>query len=247
MSFVNSEELINNFSAEKQEIVKAMKNIYADISRKAASESESQMAITIISEESAQINSYIRKLPRKLKAVAVDFAAQVGMSEGLTEIVWANVMNAAGMPKAELCRTENINIKNGPIGDSVRNARARSNKRELEKLKKNYSGVAAAGAVASIITCLVVPGFSGVVALIKSAELLVTGAGVAGAVSTQKKIDQINRIANNESVPRGMSDETKQIISEICSKQCEFNTGLILEWVDSVCKELIVQCENELK
>lgn len=248
MSFINSEELTSNFLAEKREIVKAMKNIYADISRKVALQSASQIAITIISEESDQINSYIRKLPRRLKAIAADFAAWSGMSESAAEIVWANVMNTVGMPKAELCRTENINLKKQPSGESVRNSRVSTQKQELEKLKMNYySGVAAAGAVAGIITCLVVPGFSGVVALIKSAELLVTGAGVAGAVTTKKKIDEINRIATDKSETSGTSGESKRIISEICNKQCELNTRLILKWVDSVCEELIVRCENELK
>ena len=76
-------------------------------------------------------------------------------------------------------------------------------------------GIAAAGLAAEIITCLIVPGWTGVSGIIKVtkvAGLVIIGTGVATAASAHVRMEEINRL-----VEQYQKEDAKEELYELIS------------------------------
>ncbi len=244
----NTEQKLHNyFSNTKNDVIQNLQGIYKDIYTKAIAQHPNNIAVTIISEESSQINGYIRKIRQQLKNSAMEAIVNFGISENYSEVIWAKVMNSLGVPKVELCRSEDIPISNNSAFEQNDASRRTSNQvKDLQRQQMKYGGAAAAGAVAETITLLIVPGWGGLAGIIKIAELFVVGVGVAGVVTTQKKITEINRIYTEERKKQVRKENVESAVSEICQRQCDCNTYIINDWIDKVYDEFINQCKSYL-
>lgn len=244
-------KMIENIIVRKKEDCRtAMVAIYREIARKTMEQPVDRLAQTILLEESPAVNEYIRTLRNELKAEACKAMVDSGISESAASIAWANVMNKAGLPKASLCRREDVKVPSGTAAPSGPSRQEREEIRRLESTRNISMGVAAAGAAVTVITCLVVPGWSGIAFAAKAAKVtgvVVVGCGAAGAVISQQKIEEINRIAN-QAVPQGpTAEDIQKLVNQVCKHQCNENGRIIYEWLDAVCSELIRQCEIELQ
>lgn len=248
----NAEQKVSNyFSNAKRNVKSNLKNIYDDIYPKAVTQTTDNIAVTIISEESEQINRYIRTVRQQLKNAAMEAIDDFGISENYSEIIWAKVMNSVGVPKVQLCSREDISFNNyadrEPVNASVSSRRRTSEQvNDLKRKQIIYGGVAIAGTVAETITLLIVPGFGGFAGVLKIAELLVVGVGVAGVIKTQKSITEINRIYTEEKRNQVRKENAASVVREICIKQCEYNTDIINNWIDKVYNEFVNVCHSYL-
>lgn len=247
----NAEQKISKFFTNTKSSVKNnMKNIYDDIYSKVITQSPDNIAVTIISEESEQINRYIRTIRQQLKNATMEAIDDFGISDSYSEIIWAKVMNSVGVPSVQLCSSEDIPVihnSNRGANTSASSKRRTSNQvNDLQRKQMLYGGAAIVGAVAETITLLIVPGFGGFAGILKIAELLVVGVGVAGVIKTQKNINEINRIYTEEKRNQEIKESTESVVRQICFKQCEYNTDIINNWVDKVYNEFIDICHSYL-
>lgn len=247
----NAEQKVSNyFSNAKRNVKGNLKNIYDDIYSKAVTQTPDNIAVTIISEESEQINRYIRTVRQQLKNAAIEAIDNFGISESYSEIIWAKVMNSVGVPSVQLCSSEDISIthntKNRANASASSARRTNGQINNLQRKQMIFGGVAIAGAVAETITLLIVPGFGGFAGVLKIAELLVVGVGVAGVIKTQKDITEINRIYTEEKRIQERQSNAETVVKEVCSKQCEYNSSIINSWIDRVYSEFIDICHSYL-
>ena len=246
MDSMQKNNICEIFEREKENAAEKMAGIYQQIARVVMAQPPERIVQTILQEESQRINDYIRSLRQDLKEKACRAMVSFGFTEAVTDIIWANTMTCVSLPKVFLCQKQDVKI---PVSGNKRPAgpdpRQRAQLRRLGTAKKAAVGAAAAGTVAEIITCLVVPGWTGVVGAAKVAGLVVIGAGAAGAAASQYQIQEINRIVNQVQNSESSRTDTRQVIKEICRYQCDANRKIICQWLDRVCEELILQCEME--
>lgn len=255
--------------AKKSEVKAVLAKEYEAIAQKALTQPSERLAQCIIQEESARIVEYIRVLRQNVKDDSYQAIMQLGLSESVASIIWADVMQTAGLPKASLCQREDIKVeasasKQNTTQQARRNPKTAGTKHraELKRLeeKRNLNiGITTVGTVATVITCLVVPGWSGVTGVLKGAEVFVSGTGVVGAVNAQSRIGEINRIIAEEekkfaqetgsvkpAKQSSVEGQNKQMIQEICKHQCQMNVQVLSKWLDVIETELIAKCEAEL-
>ena len=242
------QKLENFFSNIKSDAKKSIEEIYNGIYAKTITKPAESIASTIISEESEQINNYIRVIRQQMKNAAAEAVLDFGISDSYSEIVWAKVMRIVGVPDVQLCAVEDVPVSHPSESEplSAAGKQARKNVSELQRRRNVFGGVAVAGAVAETVTMLIVPAFSGAVGILKIAELIVVGTGIAGVISTQMKISETNRVFTEEKRNQVRKEKRETVISEICRKQCEYNTSIILAWIDKVYSEFIRQCGEYL-
>lgn len=244
----NQKNMIGEVLAQKKtESEAAMISIYKGIARNVMAQPPERLALAILQEESPKVNDYIRTLRQSLKAECVKTMLACGLSEAAAGIVWANVMNAVGLPKVSLCQKQDVPA-NAPA-HKVSEGPSRKQREEINRLEatRNLSiGIAAVGAVAGVVTCLVVPGWSGVAGLVKVASIVVVGAGAAGAVTSQLRIEEINRIVNQVQQQGPSKEDLRGVVTQVCKHQCKTNGQIIHQWLDRVQEEVIAQCEIEL-
>ena len=246
MDSMQKNNICEIFEREKENAAGKIAGIYQQIARVVMAQPPERIVQTILQEEYQRINDYIRSLRQDLKEKACRAMVSFGFTEAVADIIWANTMTCVSLPKVFLCQKQDVKI---PVSGNKRPAgpdpRQRAQLRRLGTAKKAAVGAAAAGTVAEIITCLVVPGWTGVVGAAKVAGLVVIGAGAAGAAASQYQIQEINRIVNQVQNSESSRTDTRQVIKEICRYQCDANRKIICQWLDRVCEELILQCEME--
>ena len=243
-----SEQKINNyFSNMKDSVANDIKKIYDDMYQKAITQKSHNIAVAIISEESNQINKYVRNLRQQLKEAAMEAVVNFDISENYSEIIWAKVMNCVSVPSVQLCSSEDIKIGELPNENHNDSSSKINNQRnDIKRKQMVYGGAAALGAVSGTITMLIVPGFRDVVGFLKIAEIIVTGVGVAGVIKTQKEISEINKIYTEEKKNQQRKESIEAVVSEVCQNQCELNINIINAWIDKVLVEFMNQCKSYL-
>ncbi len=249
MNTDQEEKIKSIFVKEKAKSKDRIVAIYRDIAKSVAQLPPEQLAQEVLMLESPKLNAYIQELRKELKAEACEAIASVNLSDAVANIIWANVINKAGLPKVSLCQRQKIKVDH-PASEKA-SGPSKTQQEEINRLEsvRNLSiGVVAAGATAGIVTCLIVPGWnsvSGTVIAVKAASILIVGAGTIGAISTQRKIEEINRIVDRAEADAAKSDYT-DVINQVCKHQCNVNGRNIHQWLDAVQEELIAQCEREL-
>jgi uncharacterized membrane protein YidH (DUF202 family) len=172
-----------------------------------------------------------------------------GLSDAVATIIWANVMRHTGMPEVSLCRTQDVNSARTA---SQKTGPTREQKEEINRLAAQRTigvGIAAAGLAAEIITCLIVPGWTGVSGIIKVtkvAGLVIIGTGVATAASAHVRMEEINRLVEQYQ-KEDAKEELYELIRQICRHQAETNIQIVCGWLDRIFEEVIRLCDLELK
>lgn len=231
------------FNEKKTQVRPDLEAEYGQMANRMLQEQPARMAQCILQEESPCINAYIRKLRKQLQQQTSEQMQALGVSPSAAGIVWAAVKNRSELPKASLCRREDVQIQ--PAAPSASGGVSAEQKQAVNA--RNVSaGIAAAGAVAAAVTCLVVPGWTGAAGIVKAAELVVVGAGAVGAVATQQRIQQINRIAGRDPQARAPKQDVRELVKQVCTHQCRTNVQIIEQWLDTECEALIAECEREL-
>ena len=242
------QEILRAFDAEKQHMAKDMERIYKTIAKNVSTQPTSRIVQSIPAEESTQIGAYIRTFRQTLKAACQQQTRQLGFDQNTADIIWANVMQAAGMPRPSLCESRNMHI---PSAKKVPSAGPTPQQKQqidrLANVKKTGIGVAAVGTAAVVATCLIVPGWTGAIGAAKAAGILVVGSGILGAVVSQKQAEEIDRLTRQPTYVTLSSEEIQALILKICGHQHSANVEILGQWVDAVCAELLTQCEQELR
>lgn len=224
-----------------------LQEIYQEIMRVVIVQPPERIAPMILQAESQKINDYIRHVQHLIKKDACAQMVLYGLPEATAGIVWVKIMNNVSFPKVSLCQKQDIKLSGSGQQENTRvNARQKTELKRLETARNTCIGVTAAGAVAEIITCLIVPGWTGFSGAVKIAGLVVTGAGAIGTAVSQQQIQEINRIINQVQKNTTSQPNIRSVIEEICKYQCKTNCEIICNWIEEIFKELIVQCENEL-
>ena len=208
------QEILRAFDAEKQHMAKDMERIYKTIAKNVSAQPTSRIVQSIPAEESAQIGAYIRTFRQTLKTTCQQQTRRLGFDQNTADIIWANVMQAAGMPRPSLCESRDLHIpsakKVSPGGPTPQQ------KQQIDRL-----------------------------ANVKRAGILVVGSGVLGAVVSQKQAEEIDRLTRQPTYVTLSSEEIQALILEICGHQHTVNAEILGQWADTVCAELLTQCEQE--
>lgn len=247
MDNMQKDIIYKTIERKKAETAVKLEEIYQQIARSVMAQPPERLAQAVLQEESPKVNEYIRALRQSMKAEACKAMAECGLSEAAAGIVWANVMNKAGLPKVSLCQKQDVNVAPPSPGKRVGpDAKQKAEINRLEGTRNLGIGVAAIGLTAGIVTCLVVPGWTGLAGVAKVASIVVVGAGVAGAAISQQHIQEINRIVNQVQKEAPSRPDRREVVSQVCKHQCTVNSEIICRWLEQVYSELIVQCEIEL-
>lgn len=224
-----------------------IEEMYQEITRTVMAQPPERIASIILQSESQKLNNYIRDIQQAIKEDACSQMVSCGLSEATAGIIWAKIMNNVSLPKVSLCQKQDIKLS-APVqqGNVGANSRQKAELKRLETSRNTCIGVAAVGAAAEIVTCLVVPGWTGFSGAVKIAGFVVTGAGAIGAAVSQQQIQEINRIINQVQKNTTSQSDIHNVIEQICRHQCKTNCEIICNWIKQIFKELIVQCENEL-
>lgn len=228
---------------------KEIANIYQDIATSVMNLPSERIAQAILKQESPKVNEFILTLQKKVKEAICAAIHNCGLSEAVATIIWANVMRHTGMPEVSLCRTQDVNSARTA---SQKTGPTREQKEEINRLAAQRTigvGIAAAGLAAEIITCLIVPGWTGVSGIIKVtkvAGLVIIGTGVATAASAHVRMEEINRLVEQYQ-KEDAKEELYELIRQICRHQAETNIQIVCGWLDRIFEEVIRLCDLELK
>lgn len=249
MKSIQTEKLDQLFDEAKVYNQEQLSKIYSGIAAEVMKQPPERMAQGILKLESPKVNEFIQNLQKQMKEAVSEWVVASGLSEAVASIIWAKAMNLAQMPTVSLCKTKDVQ----PSMPEPRKAGpTREQKDEINRLaaQRNVSiGVAATGLAVGVITCLIVPGWTGIAAVAKAtkvASVIVVGAGTAGAVISQHKIEEINRIVAQLDNQAPTREEVNQVVSQVCKHQCKTNIGIINAWLDRIKTAVIDLCNKEL-
>lgn len=245
---IKKEFAINTiFEKNRREVESDLEAIYTEIKECVMIQPPERLAQAILQNESPKVNDYIKILRQQLKTEACKVMIECGLTDSIAKIVWANVMNTTGIPKVELCRRQDMIIENNESEKLlIRKEKYKQEKQCLKNSQKLSMGIATIGLTTGIITCLIVPSWTGIAGLVKVASVVVVGTGVAGTVITQKKINEINRIVNQLPHEENIDKDYNDVIAKVCLQQCKTNVNIIKNWIEEVQHEVIKQYEIEI-
>lgn len=247
MDNVQKDALRAIFDEKKAQVKSDLESEYGQIANQMIQEPPERMAQCILQEESPRVNAYIRKLRKQLQQLTGEQMQKLGVSQSAAGIVWAAVKNQSELPRASLCQREDVKVPSA--AQKTSGSSTTEQKQELGKMvnARNVSAsIAAASAVAVVVTCLVVPGWPGAAGVVKAAELVVVGAGAAGAFASQQRIDEINRIVSRSQQADVSRQDVRELAKQVCTHQCRTNAQIIEQWLDVERETLIAECEREL-
>lgn len=229
---------------------KGIAQIYDEIAKDVMNLPSDRLAQAILKQESPKVNEFILLIQKKLKEAICATIHCCGLSDAVATIIWANVMRHAGMPEVSLCRTQDVN--SAKPASQKKAGPTREQKEEINRLAAQRSigvGIAAAGLAAEIITCLIVPGWTGVSGIIKVtkvAGLMIIGTGIGTAASAHVRLEEINRLVEQYQKEEA-KEELHEVIRQVCKHQAETNTQIICTWLDRIFDEVIRLCDLEMK
>lgn len=242
MDTVQKDALRAIFDEKKAQLRPDLKAEYGQIADKMLEGPPERMAQCMLQEESPRVNAYIRQLRRQLQQQTSEQMQLLGVSQSAAGIVWAEVKSKSELPKASLCERRDVMLPSAAPEDAEAAAAQKRALGKLESVRNVSASVAVVGAVATVVTCLVVPGWPGAT----GAVLIVVGAGAAGAIVSQQRIAQINRIARSDAQPKPARQDARELAKQVCTHQCQANVKIIERWLDAECQTLIAACEREL-
>lgn len=243
MNKIHANNFYEMFSSKKEEVIYQVNNIYKQIADTITTQYPECIAQTILQEESQKINDYIIILRQELKNNACTLMTSCGLSKAVAEIVWATVMRSVSLPRVSLCKKQDVKISDNTHEQPNKFIKEEAELKRLETTKK----VCIVGTTVGIITCLIIPGWTGLAVIGKAAGFIVACAGTVGTVVSQQQIKEINRIVNRYSNETSQQTDIYEVIKNICKHQSGVNSKIICDWIDKLYDELIKQCEIELE
>ena len=223
--------------------------IYKGIAQDVLNQPPERLAQAILKQESPKVNDFILQLQKRLKGSVCNAVVALGLSEAVAGIIWAKAMNQVEMPTVSLCKAQNVQAA---MPEQKKSGPTKEQKAEINRLtaQRNVSmGISATGLAVGVVTCLIVPGWTGISAVAKVtkvASVIVMGAGAAGTVMAQNKIVEINRIIDQMQQQAPTKESFKEIVNKICEHQFAVNAKIICQWLDRIKKEIIELCHKEL-
>ena len=239
----------------RQSVGAGMRTVYGRIEEELKAVTPGVLVQKMIDREAEYVNDYAETLVQSVKQAAIEVACKAGVSSAAAGIIWANVMDKAGVPKVALCKREKMEIAPAVPArtethrerDRIRDEESRQDMDQLMRKKRAGIAMAAGGTTAILVTCLVSPGLGGMRIMVKGAEVLLIGAGAFQIVQASRKLGEINRIAAQpaevEEVRRQSLEETVKLL---CDAQCKANLAVFEAWLDTAGEELVRQIEHEL-
>ena len=251
MAEFSPEIVRQTFEKVKAKTETDISDIYKRIYQEVVHQPVEALISEIIMRESKYVNEYIYSLKSELRELSFQMIVDSGISRKVADGLWAGVTLSAKNPNVELCRKETVKFPDGRQQETSGNsAGTRKNIQEMDRLANNRNlaiGVAVAGGVAEVVSWLVVPGLSGLSIVVKAAGVVVIGAGVVSAISSQQEINRLTtEVPKTNHKTESSAKEIQQFILQVCESQSRCNTEHVLKWIDRICDALIIECQEEL-
>lgn len=239
---MNEEKIRQAFDKLIVEVKNDVRDIYKSIYEEVRDADPELLASKITMLESRRINNFCMKLDSKAEQTAKEAMKAAGVPEVQAPMIWVKVRNIAKAPNAKMCNEQKYTMPH----KSAQNSTAKSTSTVKDTSSKPYEvfdgkSMILAGAIVEIASWIWLPSLSIWAVTVKGVGLILM---FAGFYKVAKKKRAESRIPLTEEAKKMMKKNSYEGIEKICTKQCELNTSIYVQWMRDLSDQLIAECAN---
>lgn len=246
------------FEKLRQDAAVAYQGVYGGIQQQLRGSNSRGLSGEIAQLEAKNLNQEILRLTGDVKQAAIAEMTACRCKPYLTQAGWTEIQQAAGLPQTELCKVQvdamrpAAKASTASAADAANAARVASRNRELAEQVRQYEGtekllasIAAAGAVAVVVS-LFIPGWSLPVKVLCVAGAIVAVLSGSGAIYYDRQKNEAKSKFEHVGKPAAPQDDAQldSLVKRITDSQCERNLKLYDAWLKEVKHALVEECDK---
>lgn len=245
------EKINNMFIDLGQEAEKAIKNEYLNICSRLKKTDYKGLGGEIANMESVALNKLMISLVDNVRQASIEEMMNYGCKDYLTQAGWTEIQQIVGVPRIELCKVKIDRQRTNGTGshkEHSSDSKFERNIKQYDSNKKIGAGIAVGGAALTAIT-IIIPGWNIPTVMLCAAGVAIAVAGGGSAayneIQKQNEISKFADMKRNGDIGRKASDnDMNKLVRQITESQCRHNTRLYHEWLETVRKGLIEECDK---
>lgn len=231
--------IINSMSDVKNHIFQELGNVYSDIYSQVSTASVSMFANLFTSLEAKAISSFYVKLEKETRQYAYEAMKRAGVPENDIPLVWIRTRNAVPAPQAKLCKEGNYNPPR--FSSNNQGTEKKVTQKENSQTLQLGKWILISGTVVEILSWIFIPSRMIWAPIVRGMGLVIMGAGAFVIYHENKHPTQIPL---TEPAKKMVQKQGLEDVKKICNEQCELNTGIYCNWVDSITSAIVKECAS---